>query len=107
MLADPTRAHDDGLLLTLRSASSERAVEIMRDSLEKNFRRALTDELTGPNAAARAALLVAICSGVQFMRNIVGNSALLDGDPEILAPYLRSALDAVATAPSHSPHTVR
>lgn len=100
LLTDPTQAHYDGMLLTLRSASNERAVQIMRDSLESNFQQALADELAGPDAAARAALLVAICSGVQFLRNILGNSALLHGNPEILATYLKAALDAVATAPS-------
>lgn len=99
LLADPAQASYDGMLLTLRSASSERATQIMRDSLEHNFQQALAGELVGPDAAARAALLVAICTGVQFMRNVLRNSSLLEGDPDILAHYLRAALDAVA-APS-------
>ncbi|MER7805076.1 helix-turn-helix domain-containing protein [Streptomyces parvulus] len=99
LLAGPTQAQYDGMLLTLRSASSDSAVRIMRDSLEANFQQALTDELAGPDAAARAALLVAICTGVQFMRNIIGNSALRNADPEVLAVYLRAALDAVAAEP--------
>ncbi|MEU6206147.1 hypothetical protein ABZ814_21495 [Micromonospora musae] len=100
LLADPTAAHADGMLLTLRSASNERAATIMRDSLERNFQRALADELVGPDAAARAALLVAICTGVQFMRNVLHNSELVGGDTSALAVYLRAALDAIATAPS-------
>ena len=99
LLTDPTQAHRDGMLLTLRSAPSERAVEIMRVSLERNFQQALADELEGPHAVARAAMLVAICTGVQFMRNVLHNSALAEGDPEVLQALLRKALDAVATAP--------
>ncbi|GAA3717734.1 TetR/AcrR family transcriptional regulator [Streptomyces tremellae] len=99
LLTDPTRAHQDGMLLTLRSASSERAAEIMRESLERNFQQELADALEGPHAASRAAVLVAICTGVQFMRNVLHNSALADGDPEVLAEFLTKALNAVAVAP--------
>ncbi|MEU5563373.1 TetR/AcrR family transcriptional regulator [Micromonospora musae] len=99
LLADPTAARADGMILTLRSASNERAATIMRDSLERNFQRALADELVGPDAAARAALLVAICTGVQFMRNVLHSSELVGGDTATLAGYLRAALDAIATAP--------
>ncbi|MEW2546831.1 TetR family transcriptional regulator [Streptomyces sp. NPDC047002] len=99
LLTDPTQAHRDGMLLTLRSAPSERAVEIMRESLERNFQQELADALEGQDAPARAALLIAICSGVQFMRNVLQNSELVDGDPEVLTAYLKKALNAVADAP--------
>ena len=104
LLADPTRAHHDGMLLTLRSASNERAAAIMRDSLERNFQRALSEELAGPDAAARAALLVAICTGVQFLRNVLHNTAFHDIEADVLVRYLRVALDAVA-APPDAPGT--
>ncbi|WP_422771907.1 TetR/AcrR family transcriptional regulator [Plantactinospora sp. WMMC1484] len=100
LLSDPTAAHAAGMLLTLRSASNERAATIMRDSLERNFQRVLADELAGPDAAARAALLVAVCTGVQFMRNVLRSSELVNGDAGTLAVYLRAALDAIAAAPS-------
>lgn len=53
LLTDPTRAHHDGMLLTLRSASNERAAAIMRDSLERTFQRALGEKLAGPDAVPR------------------------------------------------------
>lgn len=99
LLSDPTREHYDGMLLTLRSAANDQAAQIMRGSLERDFQHALAEELDGPDAEARAALLVAICTGVQFMRNVLGNTAFTDTDPDVLARYLRAALDAVATDP--------
>jgi hypothetical protein len=51
------------------------------------------------DAEARAALLVAICTGVQFMRNVLRNSTFTDADPDVLARYLRAALDAMAADP--------
>jgi len=88
----------EGMLLTIRSASNERAVAIMRASLEGNYQRELTSALDGPDAGGRAALLVAICTGVQFSRNVMGNTALADGDHPELVEYLEAALDAVAVA---------
>ena len=100
LLTDPTRAHHDGMLLTLRSASNERAAAIMRDSLERNFQRALGEKLAGPDAAARAALLVAICTGVQFLRNVLHDTAFHNIDADVLTHYLHIALDAVAAPPA-------
>jgi AcrR family transcriptional regulator len=95
LLTGPDQRAEDGLLLTLRSAANPRAAEIMRDSLERNYQRRLTDALPGEDAEGRAALLVAICSGVLMSRLILRNSALLDAGH--LVPRLRAALDAVAT----------
>lgn len=88
----------DGLLLTLRSAPNERAAEIMREHLEHHYQSRIADALTGPDATARAALLVSICAGVQLMRNIVKNSALREADLERLADYLEAALDSIVSA---------
>jgi AcrR family transcriptional regulator len=85
----------DGLLLTLRSAANPRAAEIMRDSIE----RRLADALPGTNTTGRAAVLIAICSGVMLNRLLLGHTSLNGSDVEELIPYLHAALDAVAKAP--------
>jgi DNA-binding GntR family transcriptional regulator len=76
--------------------ANPRAAEIMRAHLEANYQRVLADALPGPDAAARAALLISICAGVQLMRNVLRNSVLRGADPEQLAPQLEAALDAIA-----------
>ena len=75
------------------------AAAIMRDNMERNYQRELAEALPGPDATARAALLVAICSGVLLQRLILGSSELNGLDVERLVPYLRAALDAVAAVP--------
>jgi AcrR family transcriptional regulator len=92
----------DGMLLTLRSASSERAVEIMRASIERNYQSDLAALLPGPDTNGRAALLVAICAGVQLMRNVLGSTALRREAVEELVPYLQAALDAVVEDPQET-----
>jgi AcrR family transcriptional regulator len=100
LLADVDEAASDGLLLTLRSASSPRAAAIMRDSIERNYQHRLADALPGSDAEGRSALLVAICSGVLLSRMLLGSTALNRPDVEQLVPYLRAALSAVASAPA-------
>ncbi|WP_371786044.1 TetR/AcrR family transcriptional regulator [Streptosporangium subroseum] len=99
LLIDSTPEPADGMLIALRSASNERAAAIMRANLERNYQRVVTDGLAGPDAAGRAALLIAICSGVQLMRDILGNRALTTGDLDKLVPYLEAALDAISATP--------
>ncbi|GAA1843041.1 TetR/AcrR family transcriptional regulator [Asanoa iriomotensis] len=90
--APPAR---DGMILTLRSAANPRAAEIMREHVERHYQRELAEGLPGADdRAGRAALLIAICAGVQLMRNVLHDEALTDA--RHLAPYLRKALDAVA-----------
>lgn len=102
LLSEPSAALSDGMTITLRSAGNPRAVQIMRGHLTAHFQRDLVDGLDGRDAEARAALLIAICTGVQFQRNVLGEPVLNDTDLSVLAPYLRAALDAVALPPAVS-----
>jgi hypothetical protein len=52
--------------------------------------------LPGDDTVGRAALLIAICSGVQLMRNVLRNSGLPDSAVSRLAPHLEAALDVIA-----------
>jgi AcrR family transcriptional regulator len=86
----------DGMMLTLRSASNPRAAEIMRDHLERNYQRRLAEGLPGADAVGRAALLIAVCTGVQAMRNVLHDSVLPADAAARLVPHLEAALDAIA-----------
>ncbi|MFJ4845598.1 MULTISPECIES: TetR family transcriptional regulator [unclassified Streptomyces] len=103
LLSGMDKAASDGLLLTLRSASNTRASAIMRESIERNYQRRLAAALPGDDdATGRAAVLIAICSGVLLSRLVLGHTALNSPDVERLVPYLHAALDAVANAPGPS-----
>lgn len=93
----------EGMLLALRSASNERAAAIMRAQLESDYERRVADGLSGSDVAGRAALLIAVCSGVQLMRDVMGSTALGADDLTRLAPYLEAALDALSATPGQSP----
>jgi AcrR family transcriptional regulator len=93
LLSDAPLEQAKGLLLTIRSAGNERAVEIMRDHLERHYQRELADALPGPDPVTRAALLIAICTGVQMQRNVLRNRALRDADAVV--DQLAAALDAI------------
>ncbi|MCF3960767.1 TetR/AcrR family transcriptional regulator [Streptomyces fuscigenes] len=99
LLTAPDQAASDGLLLTLRSAANPQAAAIMRNSIERDYQRRLSDALPGEGRDGRAALLVAICSGVLLTRMVLGNTQLNQAETADLIPLLHRALDAVATAP--------
>lgn len=86
----------DPMLLILRSASNPQAAEIMRARLEDGSQRQLADQLPGNDATARAALLLAMCTGVRMFRSILGDTAFKHADIDQLTTYLERALDAVA-----------
>jgi AcrR family transcriptional regulator len=100
LLTKMDQGAEDGLLLTLRSAANPKAAAIMRKAIENNYQRRLSGELSGPDVTGRAALLVAICSGVLLSRLVLGHTALNRSDTDELIPYLHAALDAVAKDPS-------
>jgi AcrR family transcriptional regulator len=100
LLGEAVPAQLEGMLLTLRSSSSERAVEIMRANVERNYQGTLAALLPGPDADGRAALLVSICAGVQLMRNVLGSTALNGEAVDRLVPYLQAAFDAIADPPT-------
>lgn len=91
-LVNITRAGDtplEGFLITLRSASSARAAEIGRAQIEAGHQRTMAAALAGDLAPQRAALILAIVSGVQVMRQMIGLSALADADPDVLVGLLQ------------------
>jgi AcrR family transcriptional regulator len=98
LLQDAPLTQAQGLLLTIRSASNERAVEIMREHLQGNYQRQLAAGLSGDDAVARASLLIAVCAGVQLMRNVLHDEALREGGSETTVSRLAAALDAIAVS---------
>ena len=103
LLSDAPLEQAKGLLLTIRSAGNERAVEIMRDHLERHYQSELADALPGPDPVVRAALLIAICTGVQMQRNVLRNRALQHADTDAVIDQLAAALDVIGSEQRPSP----
>jgi AcrR family transcriptional regulator len=102
LLAGKDDQQHQALLLTLRSASNERAAMIMRERIESDYQRDVAAGLTGTDAKGRAALLISICAGVQLLRNVLHDSALTEAAADDLVPYLEAALRAIAAPGSAS-----
>ncbi|MEV4263522.1 TetR family transcriptional regulator [Kribbella sp. NPDC049584] len=99
LLNDPPEGQSKALLLTIRSAGSVRAVEIMQRHIESHYQRDLADRLPSGkvDAFARAALLIAVCSGVQMQRNVLGNKGLEGKAPAALVDRLAAVLDLLGS----------
>ena len=95
ILVNITSAEDtplEGFLITFRSASSQRAAEIGRAQIEAGHHKTMTAALAGRLAPERAALVLALVSGVQVMRQMIGLSALAKADPRSLIDLLEAML---------------
>lgn len=78
----------DGFLIMARSAASERAAEIGRAQIEANHQQAVAQDLSGDHRAERAALILALISGFQAMRQTIRLTALAEAEPEVLTKLL-------------------
>ncbi|MFL1552677.1 MULTISPECIES: TetR/AcrR family transcriptional regulator [unclassified Pseudomonas] len=78
----------DGFLIMLQSALSKRAAVIGREQLEKGHSAALAAALEGAHHQERAALVMALVSGFQVMRQMLEVSALAKADPQVLIDLL-------------------
>ena len=99
-LVDITKTADtplEGFLIMLHSASSKRAAELGRVSIEKGHQKTLTDLLSGELAPQRAALVLSFVAGFQVMRQMIGLAALAEADPadliKILAPIFQQLIE--------------
>jgi hypothetical protein len=79
------------------AATSPRVAEMGRRQIEKRHQKALAAALKGTHAEERAALILSLIAGVQFMRQMVGLSALAKTPPaslhKLLAPVIQQLVD--------------
>ena len=102
-ITDPAATPLDGFLVMLHSSASPRAAEIAREQIQDHYHRTLTDALTADHAAERAALLFALVSGVQVMRQALALTALTDADPAVLIALLTPLFRELLTPPRATP----
>jgi AcrR family transcriptional regulator len=85
---DPERINV--FFLLLRSAPNPRAAEILRDSIAHHFERPLKASLRGPKAGERAAMILAVVSGLTLFREVLGSKALAEASAASLSGDLQS-----------------
>ena len=89
----------DGFLIMMHSASSRRAAEIARAEIEQHYHRQLSRALGGALAQERAAIILAIVTGVQAMRQVMRLSALAQANPASLTALLTPVFDQLVARP--------
>lgn len=82
------------LQLLLRSATEERAAELLRENLDGRASRILADIIGGPDALARAALVLSQMIGFGTMNKMIKTEALAGADRERLYQLLKANLTA-------------
>jgi len=95
----------DGFLLMVRSVANPRAAEILRTGIERHFQRHLVALLPGAQAGERAALFLAVLSGVRLMQQVLNSPALATADEAALTDRLEAMFRLLIEPPSegHSP----
>jgi AcrR family transcriptional regulator len=90
----------DGFLLMVRSVANPRAAEILRDGIERHFQRHLITLLPGAQASERAALFLAVLSGVRLMQQVLNSPALATADEAALADRLEAIFRLLIEPPT-------
>jgi AcrR family transcriptional regulator len=94
----------DGFLLMVRSVSNPRATEILRDGIERHFQRHLEALLPGAHPRERAALFLALLSGVRLMQQVMRNPALAATDKGALGRRLEAMFQLLVEPETEQDH---
>ncbi len=96
---DPGADPLEPFLIMLRSVSNPRAVEIVRDGIERHVGRRLARQLPEPGRDIRNEVMLSVIAGVLLMRRVIGTRALNETDPDQLVNVLEAAFTAIVDAP--------
>jgi AcrR family transcriptional regulator len=86
--------HADRLLIIVRSASSPKAAEIVREAMREDVLEPVAKLLDGGNSEMRASLCMALIIGTTIQRTIMGIGALCECDPAIFHRKLVQMFEA-------------
>lgn len=89
----------EAFLIMLRSVSDPRAVEIVRDAIERHSGARLGRQLPEPGATIRTDLMLSVIAGVVLMRRVITLRGLDEASPEPLTGVLAAVLGAIVDAP--------
>lgn len=86
-------------LIMLRSVSSPRAVEIVRDAIERHVGRRLARQLPESGREIRTEAMLSVLAGILLMRRVVVTRALNEADPDQLISVLEAVFTAIVESP--------
>jgi AcrR family transcriptional regulator len=86
-------------LIMLRSVSNPRAVEIVRDGIERHVGRRLARQLPASGRQLRTEAMLSVIAGILLMRRVITTRALSEADPDQLVSVLEAVFAAIAETP--------
>ena len=96
---DPASDALEPFLITLRSVSNPRAVEIVRAAIERHVGKRLARQLPEPGRQLRTEVILSVIAGTLLMRRLIATRALNETDPDQLASVLEEVFAAVIESP--------
>jgi AcrR family transcriptional regulator len=93
--ADPL----EPFLIMLRSVSNPRAVEIVREGIERHVGRRLARQLPEPGRDIRNEVMLSLIAGVLLMRRVIGTRALNAADRSQVVTVLEAAFESIIEVP--------
>jgi AcrR family transcriptional regulator len=96
---DPDADALEPFLIMLRSVSSPRAVEIVRDAIERHVGRRLARQLPASGRRLRTEVMLSTIAGVLLMRRVIGTRGLNDAPPDQLVDVLEAVFAAIVETP--------
>jgi AcrR family transcriptional regulator len=96
---DPDAGPLEPFLIMLRSVSNPRAVEIVRDGIERHVGRRLARQLPESGRQIRNEVMLSVIAGVLLMRRVIVTRTLNDADPDQLEHVLEAVFAAVVETP--------
>ncbi|CAM5764127.1 TetR family transcriptional regulator [Labrys miyagiensis] len=92
MIGRTDQSRPDPFRLMLHSASNPRAAAILREALARQFEGPLAGMLGGRDTNERAALFLALVTGFDLLRNVIGSAPLARADEALLAKRIAAML---------------
>jgi len=86
-------------LIMLRSVSNPRAVEIVRDAIERHVGQRLARQLPEPGRQVRTEAMLSTIAGILLMRRVIATRALDEADPDQLVHLLDAVFTAIVETP--------
>jgi AcrR family transcriptional regulator len=86
-------------LIMLRSVSNPRAVEIVREGIERHVGRRLARQLPESGRQIRNEVMLSVISGILLMRRAISTRALNEADADQLERLLEKVFTAIVETP--------
>ncbi len=86
-------------LIMVRSVSSPRATEIVRDAIERHVGRRLARRLPESGRQIRNEVMLSVIAGTFLMRRVVATRALNEADPDQLVSLFEAVFEAIIETP--------